>query len=145
MKASVRVGTTLWAAIISIIPAHNIDLISEEKLKPKSIMFMGLVLVDFGVGVENNNSRIVLIVHDALNDCFTLWVLLRFGNLLLLDVVANTILQDILSQFIRRLDFLFIERKKHGIKMSAIFGLNNKTTTIVGLAKHLLHLIVYVK
>lgn len=122
MITCVRVWGSFRSTIVPIVPCKNINVLSDEKLQPKTVWRMDLLLIDLSIWTEKD-------------DCWILLVLRRL-------IVLNVSKWIIFFHLFYCLNLFIIKREEHAVKLSAILCLDPKPSPIKIFLEQTLRLIM---
>jgi len=129
--ARVRVWGSLGAAIASIVPSHDVDLIRDKEFQPKGVWCMNLLLIALGIGIEEYDGRVAQIIWLALQIIPLLWVC--------------HVYLFACFHFCNSLNLLLTKWEEHAVQFCPILCLDREPPTVEVLLKHLLELIIRVE
>lgn len=129
--ARIRVWSSLGAAIASVVPSHDVDLIRDEEFQPKGVGRVNLLLIALGIRIEEYDRRVTKIVWLALKIIHFLWVchISLFGCF----------------PFCNGLNLLLTKWEEHAVQLCPILCLHCEPPAVEVLLKHLLELVVRVE
>ena len=113
VKGIIRIRRAFRPAVRSIVPHQNIGLHSHEKLKPKGILRVDILLVNDSVRVEEYHGGVLQVLRRAL-----------------------------VFQLTLQYHFFLIKRKELAVQIDLVLCSTSKTSPIKVLDQHFFHLLI---